>query len=128
MKIALIQCPVWGTYDPPLALAQLSSCLKSQGHEIFVYDLNIQLYRGRRENYKNIWAWEQCEFWHNLGYVEKFFTDNRETIGYYIEDMLKKDIRAICFSVSSSSYVSSLKLAEILKKKRKDTIIIFGGT
>lgn len=128
MKIALIQCPVWGTYDPPLALAQLSSCLKSQNHEVFVYDLNIQLYRKRTENYKNIWAWEQCEFWHNLGYVEKFFADNQDIIGHYVEDILRRDVKAICFSVSSSSYIASLKLAGMLKKKKKEAVTIFGGT
>ena len=63
MKIALVQCPVWGTYDPPLALAQLSACLKEKGHEVYILDLNIELYLKRKENYKDLWAWEQCGFW-----------------------------------------------------------------
>jgi hypothetical protein len=28
MKVSIIQYPVWGMYDPPIALAQLSACLK----------------------------------------------------------------------------------------------------
>ena len=75
MKIALIQCPAWGTYDPPLAIAQLAGCLKEAKHEVFVFDINIRLYINRTENYKDMWAWEQCLFWYGEGAVDKFFLD-----------------------------------------------------
>lgn len=128
MKAALIQCPVWGTYDPPLALAQLSACLKKDGHEVMVLDLNIDLYLNRKENYKDMWAWEQCGFWYRPANVSKFFADSGNLIGQYLNRILASKPRMVCFSVSSSSRLASLEVARILKKENKDIIIVFGGT
>lgn len=127
MKIALIQCPVWGTYDPPLALAQLSSCLREAGHEVFVFDLNIELYHRREETYKNMWAWEQCLFWYDALKVSKFFAHNQAVIEGIAQQIIDTGSRLVCFSVSSSSRQSSIELADMLKRKRKDLIIVFGG-
>lgn len=127
MKIALIQCPVWGTNDPPLALAQLSACLKNEGYEVHALDLNIELYLNRKENYKDMWAWEQCDFWHDLSNVAKFFADNQEIISQCVNRILKENPQIICFSVSTSSRLASLELARMIKKEDKDVIVIFGG-
>jgi len=128
MKIALIQCPVWGTYDPPMALAQLSSCLKKEGHEVYVLDLNIKLYINRKEGYKAIWAWEQCDFWYNPANVSQFFADNLDIINQYISRLIEAKPHIICFSVTTSSRLASLELAKLIKNAEKDIIIVFGGT
>lgn len=127
MKAALIQAPVWGTYDPPLALAQLSSCMGHAGHEVFVFDLNIHLYHQRSELYKNIWAWEQCSFWHTEEKVLNFFKDNQEIISGYVKKVIESDAKIICFSVNSSSKLSSLELARLIKKEINNVLIVFGG-
>jgi MoaA/NifB/PqqE/SkfB family radical SAM enzyme len=127
MKIVLIQCPVWGTYDPPVALAQLSACLRKEGYQVRCFDINIGLYLKRTENYKNMWAWEQCLFWYNAGQVKKFFSDNREIIEDYINKIIGTDSRIICFSVSAASKASSIELAKELKRKRSDINVVFGG-
>lgn len=127
MKIVLIQCPVWGTYDPPVGLAQLSGCLKQAGHEAAVFDINIKLYRQRSENYKNIWAWEQCSFWYDEESVEKFFTDNRTSIEEQINKIIASNSKAVCFSVNAASKLSSLKLARMIKEIDKGIVVIFGG-
>lgn len=127
MEVTLIQCPVWGTYDPPLSLAQLSSCLKNQGHMISCFDINIELYLRRTENYKNTWAWEQSLFWYNSDQVKKFILDNWELIDNYIYKIVSTDAKVVCFSVSASSRLSSIELAKELKKKKKDLIIVLGG-
>ena len=127
MKIALIQCPVWGTYDPPLALAQLSACLKKAYHKVFVFDMNIGLYNKRTENYKNMWAWEQSDFWHNPEYVRKFFLDKSSEINCYLERTLKNDIRIVGFSVNSGSRLASMEFAKRLKECNRNIIVVFGG-
>ena len=127
MKIALVQCPVWGTYDPPIALAQLSSCLKKAGHDVTAFDLNIKLYIARAENYKNMWAWEQCLFWYNNDHVNKFFADNKAFIDKCVNEILGLKPKIIGFSVNASSKLSSLKIARMIKDINKDIIIIFGG-
>jgi radical SAM superfamily enzyme YgiQ (UPF0313 family)/wyosine [tRNA(Phe)-imidazoG37] synthetase (radical SAM superfamily) len=127
MKVALVQCPVWGTYDPPLALAQLSACLRKEGHKVSVFDLNIELYLKRTENYKFMWAWEQCEFWFNEDMVMKFFEDNKTLVDEYINKIINTDSKLVCFSVNNASLISSLKLARLIKERNKDVLIVFGG-
>ena len=122
MKVALVQCPVWGTYDPPLALAQLSACLKQQGHKAYAFDINIKLYLDRGENYKDMWAWEQSLFWYNPSHVSKFFLDNQGIVQEYVEKILNTGSEIVCFSVSSSSRVASLELAKMIKAKRQQEL------
>ncbi|MDD5130370.1 MAG: radical SAM protein [Candidatus Omnitrophica bacterium] len=128
MKISLIQCPVWGTYDPPLALAQLSACLKKSGHQVHALDLNIELYLNRKENHKGLWAWEKSDFWYDPANVAKFFVDNEELVDQYLKQIIAFDPQVICFSVCTSSRLASLELAKKIKKTRPGQVIVFGGT
>jgi len=127
MKIALIQCPVWGTYDPPVGLAQLAGCLKNSGHDVSAFDLNIKLYRHRPENYKNMWAWEQCSFWYNHDDVDKFFDQNKEFIDRYVKAIINTRSCVFGFSVSAASQAASMKIARIIKESNKGAVIVFGG-
>lgn len=127
MTITLIQCPLWGTYDPPLALAQLSSCLKKDGHEVKVLDLNIKLYLNRKNEYRNFWAWEQSDFWYKPELVNDYFEKNSEDINSYIELLLKERIRLFGFSVNIASLYMSYEFAKRLKSQDKDIKIAFGG-
>jgi radical SAM superfamily enzyme YgiQ (UPF0313 family) len=126
-KIALIQCPVWGTYDPPIVLAQLAGCLKKAGQEVFVFDLNIKLYQSRNDNYKDMWAWEQCSFWYNAESVNNFFIYNKAAIDRHINEIIETGVKVFGFSVNAASRLASLKVAKIIKNIKKDAIVIFGG-
>ncbi|MDP2927951.1 MAG: radical SAM protein [Candidatus Omnitrophota bacterium] len=128
MKVILIQAPVWGTYDPPMALAQLSACLKKEKHPVQALDLNIGLYLNRRENHKGLWAWEQSDFWYNPDNVAKFFSENEDLINRYLKQITDYNPGMICFSVCTSSRLASLELARRIKNKRQDLTIVFGGT
>lgn len=127
MKIALIQCPVWGTYDPPLALAQLSSFLRKMDNEVFVFDINIGLYNRRHRDLKDVWAWEQCSFWYEPDKVNRFFSDNDNIIKGYVKEIIDSGAELICFSVNSSTWLASLQLARLIKETNKKSIVIFGG-
>ncbi len=127
MRIILIQCPVWGTYDPPIGLAQLSGALKGCGNQVHTLDLNIKLYRARTENYKNMWAWEQSSFWYDRDNVDRFFSHNRQIIGEFLAGMMELKPEIIGFSVSAASELASLKLAGMIKSIDKDIRIVFGG-
>ncbi|MDD5165963.1 MAG: radical SAM protein [Candidatus Omnitrophica bacterium] len=127
MRLALIQCPVWGTYDPPVGLAQLSGCLKKAGCAVSVFDLNIKLYRNRSENYKNIWAWEQSSFWYDQECVDKFFGQNKALIDKYIKEITATGPKVAGFSVNAASRLASLKIAGMIKQIDKNIIVVFGG-
>lgn len=127
MKLALIQCPVWGTYDPPVGLAQLSGCLKRSGYDVNVFDLNIRLYKSRSENYKNMWAWEQSSFWYSRENVDKFFIQNKQVIDKYVKEIVKTGARVVGFSVNAASEIASLRIAAMIKEADSRIIVIFGG-
>lgn len=127
MRIALVQTPVWGTYDPPIGLAQLSGCLKEAGHSVFVFDLNIRLYRGRCENYRNMWAWEQSSFWYSRENVDNFFVQNKPSIDEYVNEIADAGVRIVGFSVNAASQMASLKIAQMLKKADSRITVVFGG-
>lgn len=127
MKVALIQCPVWGTREPPLGLVQLSGTLKSKGFEVKSFDLNNFLYRSRSESFKNLWAWEQSMFWYQKNEVKEFFKDFKNLINKSVELIFRFDPKVIGFSVSASAYWASCEMARLLKEIKRDFIIIFGG-
>lgn len=127
MKLALVQCPVWGTYDPPLALAQLSGCLRKVGHEVFCFDFNIIFYLNRTSNYKDSWAWEQSLSWYSEESVDKFFKDNKSYIEKGVNELITQGSKIVGFSVNAASRLSSLKIAAMIKDINKDIIIVFGG-
>jgi len=127
MKLALIQCPVWGTYDPPLALAQLSGCLKKAGHEVFCFDLNVWFYLNRSSSYKDSWAWEQSLLWYNEKNVDKFFKDNKNLIEKHVDELTGAGSKIAGFSVNAASRLSSLKIAKMIKDVDRDIVIVFGG-
>lgn len=128
MRIALIQCPVWGTREPPLSLAQLSGCLKSKGHVVRSYDLNNYLYRNRDSSCINLWAWEQSFFWYRREDVSRYFEENRSVLEKYINDILKHQPEVIGFSVAASSYQSTVEFLKILRGVSRGQKIVMGGT
>lgn len=127
MKVALVQCPSWGTYDPPLALVQLSSCLREAGYEVYVFDLNIKLYLKRDELLKNVWAWEQSDFWFNQDSVRRILDAGLGEVEGCLNQIIGNDIRVVGLSVNINSELFSLEFSKRLKQKRKDTIIVWGG-
>jgi len=127
MKLALVQCPVWGTYDPPLALAQLSGCLKQAGHEVSCFDLNIRFYLNRDSRYRDSWAWEQSLSWYSEESVDKFFKDNKSLIEKCADELIATGPKIVGFSVNAASRLSSLKIAKMIRDIDKDIVIVFGG-
>jgi hypothetical protein len=125
MKIALVQCPVWGTYDPPLALAQLSGCLKKAGHQVSCFDFNIRFYLNRDSCYRDYWAWEQSLSWYNEENVDKFFKDNERLIEKCVDELIAVVPKIVGFSVNAASRLSSLKIARMIKDINKDIVIVF---
>lgn len=127
MKIALIQCPAWGRQNPPLALAMLAAYLRNNGREVYVFDLNNKLFHQTREKDKELWHLSNEDFWEDKTKVLKIASDYKELIDDFINEILKTDANIIGFSVFNSSKEFSLLIANKIKNKAKDKIIIFGG-
>jgi radical SAM superfamily enzyme YgiQ (UPF0313 family) len=119
--------PVWWTIDPPLGLAQMAGCLKSAGHEVSVFDLNILLWKDRPPQYRNLWLWEQFHFWNYPEQVDRYFHDNRAVIESHLERILRTDARVIGFSVNIGSHLPCLRMAELVKRADPSRTVVFGG-
>lgn len=128
MKIALIQCPVWGTHEPPLSLSQLSGCLKSKGHAVRTYDLNNYLYLKRDNASNNLWAWEQSYFWYHRDDVVNYFGTIRSELEKFACEILSSKPEMIGFSVAASSYEATVEFSKILYALNNQPRIIMGGT
>ena len=126
-RIALLQPPVWGIYEPPVALAQLSSCLKSAAFKVSVFDLNIELYHQCKDKHKNFWAIEQSSFWANKDNVEKFFQEQYDFIEDYLNKIIASSPQVVGFSVNVCSLPATIELAKRLKYKIPEVKIVLGG-
>lgn len=127
MKLALVQPPVWWTLDAPLGLAQVAGCARHEGHEVRVFDLNMELWKRRGQRYDNLWNWEQFHYWVDPAFVEGFFAENEGFLGGWIESVLRTDARVVGFSVYHGGQASTLALARRLKKADPKRVIVLGG-
>jgi len=126
-KIALVQPPVWGIYEPPVALAQISSCLKEASYDVSVFDLNIQFYKRRKEEYNTVWAIEQSAFWTSEDNVKKFLNDHADLIDEHVNKIVEINPAAIGFSVNVCSLTATIELAKKIKQKIPQVRVIIGG-
>ena len=127
MKVALVQCPVWWTQDPPLGLAQIAGCVEHAGHKAQVFDLNILLWRGRTPKYENMWLWEQSHFWNDPQIVRQFYEDNEPLIAETLTAILRGDAKVVGFSVCLGSHWATLELARRIKQEDPSRIVVCGG-
>lgn len=128
MRIALIQCPGWGRDCPPYSIALLAGILRSEGHEVFCFDVNIALYCSSPENYRKFWDDKDLyTFWSTRDLIERFIEDNEKMIDFQVEQILNTNARVIGFTIHFSSLLVSLDVARRIKKQDKNRIIVFGG-
>lgn len=127
MKIALVQCPSWGRESPPFALALLAAYLKKENNEVFIYDVNNSLYHECQPAYKKKWDESEYNFWENQQDVDVFCAEHKKLLEIHAGNILESGSLVVCFSVQQSSVKVTMKLAEIIKRKNKNIIIILGG-
>jgi len=127
MKIALVQCPAWGRLNPPLALSMLSAYLRSNGKEVYLFDLNNALFHKVKNEDKVLWQLSNEMFWENKSKVLEFVFDYKELFDCFVNKILETEANLIGFSVFNSSRELSLFIAEEIKKIDKNKKIIFGG-
>jgi len=125
MKIALIRCfwiPV--SWPPDIGLAYIAAVLKKDGHEVSVFDLNIEFYHKMGEfreklNQGNRYILEE------LG--EVFLQKYPDLINAICNDILKLQPEIIGFCVWETNAIVSRNLAKRLKEIDPSIFIIFGG-
>lgn len=126
MKVSLIRCPCINLpYPPPIGLAYISSSLKAAGHEVFMFDLNVEFFHhvevGDREK------WVTSDLNSLIALAKNITYKYGELVGHYARKILDTQAKIIGFSVWNSNIFFSLGLAGEIKRKDKGRTIIFGG-
>lgn len=127
--VALIQTPFWAVNSPPFAVASLTAFLRRRRHIVLPFDLNRDFCKGSNRIYYDLWkylsyAYDLTDSRYILRccylYNKKFF-DN------WVEKIINTGARIVGFTIYQTTSLFSLVLAERLKKRNKNLVIIFGG-
>ena len=127
MKAALVQCPVWGVADPPLALAQIAGCLRHANIEFKIFDLNIALWNAAMETRRRDWDWDRWALWNDAAWVRRFCEENSALLDRFAADVASFEPEAVLFSVYSGSQHTSADMAARVRRLEPGIGIVMGG-
>ncbi|MBT3586704.1 MAG: B12-binding domain-containing radical SAM protein [Halobacteriovoraceae bacterium] len=128
MKIALTHLPFWPVQIPPLGMAYISAVLKKSGHQVFLSDDNLDIWKNFQYTGDDFWDEGKIDQTRNFSfYKEKLLPLIKPFLLSFVKKILGKDIQAIGFSVNSLNLYSSLFVAGILKEADPALKVFFGG-
>ncbi len=128
MKISLVICPIWNFEQPPLSISYIAGQLRANKHQVNCYDLSIELLLNLSEkDKKEINQKYLAQSWYdNFDYWKE-----RLNLDVFVDKwsirILENQPELIGFSIYDSTQHVSLLMAEVIKKKSPETLIVFGG-
>src|SRR3989338_2025950 len=131
-RIALVQCPLWDVTVPPSGIASLSSYLKMKGHQVTMFDFNVELYQENKDYFEPFLSgvsnqpgllqmWEETEAFRENPVVTE------RTLKCWTERILAFEPDLVGFSAYNTTIHTCLHIARQLKEEHKDITIVFGG-
>ena len=140
MRVALVQCPPWGSL-PPLGTASLKAYVEPHGHPVRCFDLNIDYCHERelelldvagsvyaRPDPSSSGAWEEWSFEFD---GEVTFTgslqDRPLPVDRWVAEVLDWSPELVGFSVQSTNLGVTLQVANQIKRTDPSIRIVFGG-
>ena len=127
-EVLLVNCPVWDTNMPHIAMGHLASTLRDDGVSVGVCDFNVDAYNEAPENRKFIWHGSTAPMWHEASFIDmtlKFFEPQIQRVA---EQIVRQAPRVVAFTISSVSKHVSCRLAEVLRDRLPDSTFVFGGS
>ena len=141
MRIALVQCPPWGSL-PPLGLATLKAYIEQQGHEARCFDLNIDYCRERLADLLDdvggsVYA--RPDPWVSGSFAEWDFEFDGEVhfksalkerplpVERWADEVLSCGPKVVGFSVQSTNLGVTLQVAQQVARRDPSVLIVFGG-
>ena len=126
--IVLVQAPGWGVNTPPLATAMLTSFARKHGYKVLPIDLNVEFFLNRPPEFDKTWELEQSLwFWETTDCVKRFKNAFGKELDAFVDLVIATNTPLVGFTVYNSSMYLSMELARLLKKRRPELKIIFGG-
>lgn len=118
MKIGLFVFPVRFASLLPIDIAYLSAYLKRRGHQVYAHDFNIEIPVSNDSD---------SAFWGRSDNQQELFSKNKNTIEKWVENILDFAPDIVGMSVWDGQLYFSLQIAKMIKDKRKDIKVVFGG-
>lgn len=124
MRIAVVLMPWQRRESPSPEVAMTVSILKSQNHEVLLWDINALMFSNVFKERK---YWKHFLLEADSETIDNFQQDAREFFEYYANQILSSSPDIIVFKCIGKTYYNSIKMAGIIKEKNKDKIIILCG-
>lgn len=129
MKIALVIPPAWSTAMPPLGAAYISTALRSMGHEVSVFDFNVEVLPALHPNQQELWERKHFERWTT---ETGFNTHNLDRVISVMKGLLEERIfsdnyQVVAFSVYSTSSMCTFHLLHLVRKYLPAAKTLIGG-
>ncbi len=123
----LIMVPTWYPLMPPLGLSYVASYLRFKGYNPQLYDFNAKLYNSVTDEDRKLW---DISIISSLPFQEivKIIKDRfSKQIDELVEVISQRPEPIIGFSVTYLSVQIAAYIAEKIKEKQKNKLIVFGG-
>ncbi|MBN2407702.1 MAG: B12-binding domain-containing radical SAM protein [Elusimicrobia bacterium] len=127
MKVSLVLCPFWNVTEPPLSMAILTSHLKGRGNTVYNFNLNLDLYRECRPEYKNAWTGTDVQFWFDESSLKEFIDRHKDAFDACVSKVIGTGSDLICFTVYGMTGPFSVLLSEQIKQRAPEKTVVFGG-
>jgi len=121
MKVALVQCPLWGINQPPPGLAYLSAALRAAGHEVEVFHFELELFHSvdpaLRKHFQSDMGYDQV---YSLLGIEGF-------LDRWAERVVESGARMVGVSMFYMTEYVSLQLVSKIKELNPMIAVVLGG-
>lgn len=129
MKIALIIPPAWSIYMPPLGAAYISSALRKCGHQVDVFDYNVDILPQIHPDQNEMWERKHLNNWS----VDNLFRENLKDRVMpllwprILAEIVKENYEVVAFSVYSTSTPTTRITCQRLRSIGFKGKIVLGG-
>ncbi|MFC1890255.1 radical SAM protein, partial [Thermodesulfobacteriota bacterium] len=126
--IAFVLCPQWDVVSPPLGQAALVTYLKKAGFSVSIFDFNLDAYCTAPPDQKYLW---NISYPGDIWLTKEGLLNNPilsdKSLQSWTGRVVEQKPKIVAFSVYQGNFLSSVKLASLLRIKSPKTIIIMGG-
>ena len=130
MKVALVLCPAWSVLTPPLGVSYIAASLIEEGHQVKVFDANVECWQKYRD------CEGKADLWHTLNaydwmrkddFYAKTFPGIKEELFRQFDKVVEYQPEVIGFGLFDTSVLATREAAHYFRKHLPNTKIVFGG-
>ncbi len=126
VDLALVICPVWDTFSPPIGLGYLATACERRGLRVAAHDLNIALYNASGGGDRR--RWEQgAGFWTAPGKVDGIMERYAPVIDGEVRALARRQPAVVGFSVNHHNRLFTLEVARRVRRLLPAAVIVLGG-